>query len=87
MPVNGTENSAGKFYEKIAELIFNANISIANLELTLSNVKVVNAGIYDKVATFEQFNALTGHNGKRYTVLCTANNHIFDCGMDGFNIT
>jgi len=87
MPVNGTENSVGKFYAKIGGLVFNTDISIANLELALSDGECVNEGVYDKVATLEQFNALTSHNGKRYTVFCTANNHIFDCGMEGFNTT
>ena len=39
MCANGLENSTGKFYAKVAKLIFNADISIANLESSLTSAK------------------------------------------------
>ena len=38
-------------------------------------------------ATNEQYNAFKGHKGMQYSVFNTANNHILDCGMEGFNTT
>ena len=78
----GLENSMGNFYAKVAELIFSADISIANLESTLTSGKASGMNV-----TLEQFNAIKGHRGKQYNVFCTANNHILDCGMEGFNTT
>jgi poly-gamma-glutamate synthesis protein (capsule biosynthesis protein) len=86
MNAKGLENSIGKFYANVAELIFDADISIANLESTLTRGKVINTG-FQINATPEQFEVLKGHNGKNYTVFCTANNHILDHGMEGFNTT
>lgn len=86
MKAKGIENSGGKFYAKVAELIFDADISIANLEAapTIAKIESSKPTIH---STREQFNAFKGHNGKQYTVFCTANNHILDRGMEGFNIT
>jgi poly-gamma-glutamate synthesis protein (capsule biosynthesis protein) len=82
----GIENSEGKFYEKVAELIFDADISIANLESSLTGAKIAKSE-WTIQSTRKQFNALKGHNGKQYTVFCTANNHILDRGIEGFNTT
>lgn len=82
----GLENSIGKFYARVAEPIFDADISIANLESALTQAKVAKDE-WTIQSTPEQFNALKGHNGKHYSVLCTANNHILDRGMEGFNTT
>ena len=86
----GIENSAGKFYAKVAELIFDADISIANLESTLTTGELDPRyqwvhGLIN--ATQKQFDAFKGHQGKHYTVFCTANNHVLDRGMEGFNTT
>jgi poly-gamma-glutamate synthesis protein (capsule biosynthesis protein) len=86
MNAKGIENSEDKFYAKVKELIFNADISIANLESTLTSGKVVNTGLQIN-ATPKQFNAFKGHKGEQYTVFCTANNHMLDRGMEGFNST
>ena len=80
MNAKGVENSVGKFYAKVEELIFAADISIANLESTLTNGNVPNGGRQIN-ASPELFNALKGHADKQYTVFCTANNHILDRGM------
>ena len=86
MNTKGLENSKDKFYSKIAELIFNADISIANLESSLTNSKVENTGLQIN-ATPEQFDILKGYKDKRYTIFCTANNHILDRGIEGFETT
>jgi poly-gamma-glutamate synthesis protein (capsule biosynthesis protein) len=86
MNAKGMENSKDKFYAKVKELIFNAKISIANLESTLTSGKVVNIGLRIN-ATSKQFNAFKGHKGRQYTVFCTANNHMMDRGLEGFNTT
>jgi poly-gamma-glutamate synthesis protein (capsule biosynthesis protein) len=80
------ENSMDTFYSKIAELIFNVDISIANLESTLTNSKVENTGLQVN-ANLEQFNILKGYKDKHYTIFCTANNHILDRGIEGFETT
>jgi poly-gamma-glutamate synthesis protein (capsule biosynthesis protein) len=86
MKAKGIENSEGKFYAKVAELIFEADISIANLESPPTSAKTTRSG-WTIQSTREQFNALKGHNGKQYTVFSTANNHILDRGIEGFNTT
>lgn len=86
MNAKGMENSKDKFYAKVEELIFNADISIANLESTLTSGNVVKTGLQIN-ATPEQFNAFKGHKGKQYTIFCTANNHMLDRGLEGFNTT
>ena len=90
MNTKGIENSAGKFYAKVAELIFDTDISIANLEFTLTTGELdprYQGAHWLLNATQEQFDALKGHQGKHYTVFSTANNHVLDHGMEGFNTT
>ena len=86
MATKSLENSIDKFYTKIAELIFNADISIANLESSLTNSKVENTGLQIN-AKLEQFDAFKGYKDKHYTIFCTANNHILDRGIEGFETT
>jgi len=92
MNATGTEHSGGVFYSEIADLVFGADLSFANLESTLTRGEVVQddwaADDTPKInATPEQYDALKGHKGRQYTVLQTANNHILDCGMEGFDTT
>jgi poly-gamma-glutamate synthesis protein (capsule biosynthesis protein) len=86
MPAKGIENSSGKFYAKLSPLIFNAEISIANLEFAL-NMSTDARKAWRLIATPEQFDTLKGHKEKYYKVFNTANNHILDSGMEGFNTT
>jgi poly-gamma-glutamate synthesis protein (capsule biosynthesis protein) len=39
------------------------------------------------IAAFEHFDAFKGHQGKQYKIFCTANNHMLDDGLRGFNTT
>jgi poly-gamma-glutamate synthesis protein (capsule biosynthesis protein) len=89
MPAKGIENSKGRFYAKVSNLIFNADVSIANLEFSLTSDKFVpKRERYKMHATPKHFDVIKGHNkSKRYTVFNTANNHITDWGMDGFDTT
>ena len=89
MNAKGIENSAGKFYAKVEELIFNSDISLANLESTLTSEKIDARQITRNQinATPEQFDAFKGHKGRHFSVFCTANNHILDRGIEGFNTT
>ena len=89
MNAKGIENSAGKFYAKVEELIFNSNISIANLESTLTSEKIDPSQITRNQinATAEQFDAFKGHKGRQFSVFSTANNHMLDRGIEGFNTT
>jgi poly-gamma-glutamate capsule biosynthesis protein CapA/YwtB (metallophosphatase superfamily) len=92
MNASGTENSVGKFYAHVSDLIFGADISIANLESTLTSGDVQKTTFTaDETptinATPEQYKALKGHEGRQYTIFHTANNHILDCGMEGFDTT
>jgi poly-gamma-glutamate synthesis protein (capsule biosynthesis protein) len=92
MNAAGTENSKGVLYSGIADLIFDADISFANLESTLTTGEVIqddwSADETPKInASPAQFDALKGHEGRHFTVLQTANNHILDCGMEGFDTT
>ena len=76
--------SAGKFYQKVAEHIFNADISFGNLESPLNSPKIIkgNATIH---STRAQFDALKGHYEQQYTIFNTANNHILDHGVRGLD--
>ena len=88
VPAKGIENSKEKFYAKVKELIFNADISIANLEFSLTSDQLIKKwGRYKIPATRKHYDALKGHKNRQYTVFNTANNHITDWGIDGFNTT
>ena len=90
--VDGLENSRDKLYEKIANLIFDSDISVANLESQLTGQDI---GAYTFSAketpplclTPEQYDTLKGHKGKRFTVLHTACNHTLDVGLEGVETT
>jgi len=88
----GSEHSKGVFYAEIANLVFDADVSFANLESTLTRGEIIqddwSADDTPKInATPAQYDALKAHEGRQYTVLQTANNHILDCGMEGFDTT
>jgi poly-gamma-glutamate capsule biosynthesis protein CapA/YwtB (metallophosphatase superfamily) len=91
MNAAGTENSADIFYRQISHLVFDADLSFANLESTMTTGTpgdTWSAGRPPEInATKEQYDALKGHKGQYFTIVQTANNHILDCGMDGFDTT
>jgi poly-gamma-glutamate capsule biosynthesis protein CapA/YwtB (metallophosphatase superfamily) len=92
MSTPGMENSRGRFYQHIADLIFDADLSMANFESTLTRGEIGGIVLPDGEtpminATLEQYHAFKGHEGRQYTILQTATNHILDRGMEGFDTT
>jgi poly-gamma-glutamate synthesis protein (capsule biosynthesis protein) len=86
------ENSKNVLFENIADLLFDQDISYANFECPLTEKGPEQAAPIDKEApltfcTREQFNILKGYKDKRFTVLNTANNHMFDLGVKGLETT
>lgn len=92
LQANGLENSKDILFEKIAGLLFK-DISIANFESPIvATEELVPEVIGDRGAPIEccdreQFDVLTQHKGKRFTVLNTSNNHMFDRGVEGIENT
>lgn len=90
--VPGLENSQDKLYEEVADLLFNKDISYANLESQLTSQDL---GAYTFSAketpplccTKEQYDALKSHQGKQYTMLHLACNHTMDMGLEGLETT
>jgi poly-gamma-glutamate capsule biosynthesis protein CapA/YwtB (metallophosphatase superfamily) len=92
MNSKGLENSQGRFYEGVSDLVFGADISVANLESTLTQGQAeglkITPGVGPKInATEQQYLVLKGHEDRQYTILQTANNHVLDRGMEGFDTT
>lgn len=90
--VDGLENSQDKLYEGVADLLFNKDISYANLESQLTSQDL---GVYNFSAketpplccSTEQYNTLKSHKGKQYTMLHLACNHTLDMGLEGLETT
>ncbi len=90
--VPGLENSQEMLYEGVADLLFNKDISYANLESQLTNQDL---GAYTFSAketpplccTTEQYNALRTHRGKQLTIMHAACNHTLDMGLEGLETT
>jgi poly-gamma-glutamate synthesis protein (capsule biosynthesis protein) len=90
--VNGLENSQDKLYEDIADILFDKDISYANLEsqLTAQDLGVYNFNTKETpplCCSIQQYNALKSHKGKQYTMLHTACNHTLDMGLEGLETT
>lgn len=90
--VEGLQHSRNILYEKVADLIFNKDISVGNLESQLSGQLVSSYTFSDKeppplCCTREQYDTLKGHKGKTYTALHTAGNHTLDMGYEGLETT
>lgn len=86
------ESSVGRFYENVADLIFDADVSFANLESSLTEGPITETAFtgddLPKInASPNQFDAIKGHQGRNYTIFQTANNHIWDCGEEGLATT
>lgn len=86
---SGALDHAGQdYYRNVADLIFTADISFANLESTLT------AGEIEKPiqrvdenpkinATPQQYETVSGYQGRKYSIFQLANNHILDNGLEG----
>ncbi|MER8549905.1 CapA family protein [Mesorhizobium sp. M1169] len=95
MPMDGIEASTNIIYEKVRDILFDVDISFANLEAPVTKEK------FDSCPTqncdlpkgpilrnsFAMFDALVRHNDKSFDVLSVANNHSFDLGVEGIETT
>lgn len=85
-------NSYGALYEKVEDTVFDADVSMSNLECVVfpnhSEALVFNTteapGLYYKL---ENFKAAKGVGSSQYTFLTTANNHSLDYGIEGVQST
>ncbi len=90
--VKGLENSRDKLYQKVASLIFDKDISYANLESQLTNQDIGSYTFNEKETppvclTKEQYDVIKGPQGKQFTLMHTACNHTFDVGLEGVDTT
>ncbi|MCK1624127.1 CapA family protein [Bradyrhizobium sp. 160] len=89
---NGLEHSKDLLFDGIADIVFEADISFANYESVVAEESVVKEAIGDgrssmMCCSFDQYSALTQHEGKQFTVLNLANNHSLDLGVDALETT
>lgn len=92
LQAEGLEHSKDMLFEGIADLLFDKTVSFANLESPITEQELIREVISDRAAPIqccsrEQFNILKGHKDKRFTVINTANNHMFDMGVEGVETT
>ncbi|MDX8470347.1 CapA family protein [Mesorhizobium sp. VK23B] len=95
MPMDGIEASANIIYEKVRDILFDADISFANLEAPLTKEEFDNCLVQGCDLpkgpilrnSFAMFDALVRHNDKSFDVLSVANNHTFDLGVEGIETT
>ena len=88
----GIEASQDRSYERIEDLLFSRDIAYANFESPVTDQPLVEEVIGDAGPPLEccsraQFEVLSGHKGRRFDVLNTANNHAFDMGVEGVETT
>ena len=88
----GLEHSKDVLFERIGDLLFDQTVSYANLESPLTEQELKKEVISDKESPIEccsreQFDVLKGHKDKRFTVMHTAGNHMFDMGVEGVETT
>lgn len=92
LQAEGLEHSKDLLFENVADLLFDQTVSYANFESPITGQELKQEVISDKESpteccSREQFDILKGHKGKRFTVLHTANNHMFDMGFEGVDTT
>lgn len=92
IPFEGINDSKDIFYQEVSDLIFENDISYANLESPITHQELKKEIISDKESPVEccsrnQFNIIKGYRDKQFTVLHTSGNHIFDMGIEGIVTT
>ncbi len=90
--VDGLENSCDTFYEDVAPLIFQSDISYANIESQLTAQDISGYVFSAKetpplCCTPAQYATIKGHRGQQFTALHTACNHTLDMGLEGLETT
>jgi len=88
----GIDGSQDRLFEHVADLLFDQDISFANFESPVTTQPLIDEVIGDQGPPTEccsamQFDILTSHKGKRFDILNTANNHMFDMGVEGVETT
>lgn len=88
----GIDGSQDRLFENVADLLFDQDISFANFESPVTTQPLVEEVIGDQGPPTEccsatQFDILTSHKGKRFDILNTSNNHMFDMGVEGVETT
>ena len=89
---SGLDDSKGRLFEKVTDLLFDQTVSYANLESPITE-QALREEVFGggrppiECCSREQFETLMGHDGRNFTVLHTANNHIFDMGVEGLETT
>lgn len=90
--VDGLEHSRDILYKDVAGMLFEKDISYANLESQLTGQDLGSYVFSDKetpplCCDKKQYDALKGHDGERYTLMHTACNHTLDMGLEGLETT
>ena len=85
-------NSAESLYESVADDIFGADVSMANLECVVSPNEQPAFHMRSTVAPplcygIDDFSVVKGVAGRQYSFLSTACNHSLDCGEAGVEAT
>jgi len=88
----GLDHSKDVLFEKVADLLFDQTVSYANFESPITGQPLQDEVIGDRgppveCCSREQFGILKGHRDRNFTVLHTANNHMFDMGVEGVETT
>lgn len=88
----GIEHSKDVLFAPVRDLLFDRDVAYANFESPITEQPLVEEVIGDKGPPIEccsraQFDILKGHAGRTFDVLNTANNHIFDMGLEGLDTT
>lgn len=84
--------SGDALYADIADLLFDADVSMANLECTINSQGTeriaINTNSGPPLSLDEvMFQRVKGHRGRKFTFLATACNHSLDFGPDGVDST
>ncbi|MCK1345274.1 MULTISPECIES: CapA family protein [unclassified Bradyrhizobium] len=95
IPLDGMELSKDILFAKVAESLFDADISFANLEAPVTQKQISTSVIAGRgldspplmCCSPDQFFAMAGHREKYFTALSLANNHSFDMGIEGLETT
>ncbi|MGR9244035.1 CapA family protein (plasmid) [Rhizobium leguminosarum] len=88
----GLEQSKNILFSSVADILFERDISFANYESVVAEDDIVKKALGDgrsftMCCSKGQYSTLTQHNGKRFSVLNTANNHTFDLDLVGLETT
>ncbi|OWU85737.1 hypothetical protein ATO6_02135 [Oceanicola sp. 22II-s10i] len=88
----GIDGSQDILFEKVADDLFGQDLAFANFESPVTTQPLVDEVIGDagppvECCSREQFDIFKGHRGRNFDMLHTANNHMFDMGVEGIEST